>query len=83
MRAADAVIHALEKEGIKYISGFSGGGLAPLWPALRESQTIQAFTTRHERLGVELADGYARATGEVGVSRLEQFVRRRSQDYKD
>ena len=68
MRGGDAVIHALEKEGIKYISGFSGGGLAPLWPALRESQSIKAFATRHERLGVEVADGYARATGQVGVA---------------
>jgi acetolactate synthase I/II/III large subunit len=68
MRGGDAVIHALEKEGISYITGFSGGGLAPLWPALRESQTITAFATRHERLGVEVADGYARATGRVGVA---------------
>lgn len=68
MRGGDAVIHALEKEGVRYISGFSGGGLAPLWPALRESPTIKAFATRHERLGVEVADGYARATGEVGVA---------------
>jgi acetolactate synthase-1/2/3 large subunit len=68
MRGGDAVIHALEKEGISYITGFSGGGLAPLWPALRESKTITAFATRHERLGVEVADGYARATGRVGVA---------------
>ena len=68
MRGGDAVIHALEKEGVSYITGFSGGGLAPLWPALRESKTITAFATRHERLGVEVADGYARATGKVGVA---------------
>ena len=68
MRGGDAVIHALEKEGIRYISGFSGGGLAPLWPALRESPTITAFATRHERLGVEIADGYSRATAQVGVA---------------
>lgn len=68
MRGGDAVIQALEKEGVSYITGFSGGGLAPLWPALRESKTITAFATRHERLGVEVADGYARATGKVGVA---------------
>jgi acetolactate synthase I/II/III large subunit len=68
MRGGDAVIRALEKEGVSYITGFSGGGLAPLWPALRESTTITAFATRHERLGVEVADGYARATGKVGVA---------------
>ena len=68
MQGSDAVIHALEKEGISYISGFSGGGLAPLWRPIRESSTITAFATRHERLGVEIADGYSRATGKVGVA---------------
>ena len=68
MRGGDAVIHALEKEGVEYISGFAGGGETPLWPALRASQTITVFSARHERLGVEIADGYARATGKVGVA---------------
>ena len=68
MRGSDAVIQALEKEGVSYISGFSGGGLAPLWRPLRESSSIQPFATRHERLGVEIADGYSRATGKVGVA---------------
>jgi acetolactate synthase-1/2/3 large subunit len=58
----------LEKEGVNYITGFSGGGLNPLWPALRTSEVVQAFAARHERLGVEIADGYARATGRVGVA---------------
>ena len=68
MRGAEAVIQALEQEGVKYISGFSGGGLAPLWEPIRNSASITAFATRHERLGVEIADGYARATGTVGVA---------------
>ena len=68
MRGGDAVIHALEKEGVSYISGFSGVGLQPLWPALRASESITAFSTRHERLAVDIADGYARATGKVGVA---------------
>ncbi len=68
MRGGDAVIHALEKEGVEYISGFAGGGEVPLWPALRASQQIKVFSARHERQGVEIADGYARATGKVGVA---------------
>ena len=68
MRGGDAVIRALEQEGVRYISGFAGGGEAPLWPALRASPTIQVFSARHERMGVEIADGYARATGQVGVA---------------
>jgi acetolactate synthase-1/2/3 large subunit len=68
MRGGDAVIRALEKEGVEYISGFLGGGLAPLWEPMRASGKIQAFATRHERIGVEVADGYSRATGKVGVA---------------
>ena len=68
MRAADAIVHALEKEGVEYIAGFQGGGLNPLWTGLRNSETIKVFAARNERLGVEIADGYARATGKVGVA---------------
>ena len=68
MRGGDAIIHALEKEGVEYITGFAGGGETPLWPALRASRSIKVFSARHERLGVEIADGYARATGKVGVA---------------
>ena len=68
MTGGDAVIHALEKEGVEYISGFAGGGEVPMWPALRASETIKVFLARHERQGVEIADGYARATGKVGVA---------------
>src|SRR2546427_4974410 len=68
MRGAEAVVRALEQEGVKYIAGFSGGGLAPLWEPLRIAATIRAFSSRPERLGVEIADGYARATGTVGVA---------------
>jgi len=68
MRAADAIVRALEKEGVEYIAGFQGGGLNPLWTGLRNSETIKVFSARNERLGVEIADGYARATGKVGVA---------------
>jgi acetolactate synthase-1/2/3 large subunit len=68
MRGAQAVIQALEHEGVQYIAGFSGGGLAPLWEPLRTSNSIKVFAARHERLGVEIADGYARATQDVGVA---------------
>ena len=68
MRGADAIVRALEQEGVEYIAGFQGGGLHPLWTGLRNSETIKVFAARNERLGVEIADGYARATGKVGVA---------------
>ena len=67
MRGGEALARALVAEGVEYISGFAGGGEAPLWPGLRASG-IQVFSARHERMGVEIADGYARATGKVGVA---------------
>ena len=68
MRGADAIVRALEQEGVEYIAGFQGGGLNPLWTGLSNSETISVFAARNERLGVEIADGYARATGKVGVA---------------
>ena len=68
MRGGDALVQALEKEGVEYISGFAGGGEVPLWPGLRASTSIKVFSARHERMGVEIADGYARSTGKVGVA---------------
>jgi acetolactate synthase-1/2/3 large subunit len=68
MRGSDAVVHALGREGVSYISGFAGGCLAPLWPALRAQTDVEIFAARHERMGVDIADGYARATGKVGVA---------------
>ena len=68
MKGGDALVRCLELEGVRYITGFAGGGLNVLFPALRTSETIKVFATRHERLGVEVADGYARATGQVGVA---------------
>ena len=43
MRAADAIVRALEKEGVEYIAGFQGGGLNPLWTGLRNSETIKVL----------------------------------------
>ena len=60
MKGGDALVRCLELEGVRYITGFAGGGLNVLFPALRASETIKVFATRHERLGVEVADGYAR-----------------------
>ena len=67
MQGGDALVRCLELEEVKYISGFSGGGLASLYSRLRASETIKVFSTRHERLGVEVADGYARATCQAAV----------------
>ncbi|AIY89503.1 acetolactate synthase large subunit [Geoglobus acetivorans] len=67
MRAADAIIKALEKEGVKHIFGIPGGAIIEVYDALFDSG-IKHILTRHEQAAVHAADGYARASGKVGVA---------------
>jgi acetolactate synthase I/II/III large subunit len=63
---AQAVVHMLEKQGVKYVFGLPGGAAIPLFDALVDS-TITLVLTRHEQGATHMADGYARASGEPGV----------------
>ncbi len=67
MRAADAIVKALEKEGVKHIFGIPGGAIIEVYDALFDSEIMHVLT-RHEQAAVHAADGYARATGRVGVA---------------
>ncbi len=67
MRGADAIVKALEKEGVKHIFGIPGGAIIEVYDALFDSG-IRHILTRHEQAAVHAADGYARATGKVGVA---------------
>ena len=61
---AQALIKCLEKEGIEYIFGYSGGAALPIFDALETVDTrIKFILTRHEQGATHMADGYARATG--------------------
>ncbi|MBW9220386.1 acetolactate synthase large subunit [Methanothermococcus sp. SCGC AD-155-N22] len=66
MRGAEALIKALEYEGVKVIFGYPGGALLPFYDALYDSDLIHILT-RHEQGAAHAADGYARASGKVGV----------------
>lgn len=66
MRAADAFVRALEKEGVEVIFGIPGGAIIEIYDALYDSN-IRHITTRHEQGATHAADGYARASGKVGV----------------
>ena len=63
---AEKLIQCLEREGVEYIFGLSGGAAMPLFDALVDS-SIKLIMTRHEQGAVHMADGYARATGRPGV----------------
>ncbi len=67
MRAADAIVKALEMEGVEHIFGIPGGAIIEVYDALYDSE-INHILTRHEQAAVHAADGYARATGKVGVA---------------
>lgn len=65
---AQALVKSLERHGVEYIWGLSGGAAIPLFDALVTTGTkIKLVLVRHEQGAVHMADGYARATGKPGV----------------
>ncbi|MGR3309751.1 MAG: biosynthetic-type acetolactate synthase large subunit [Candidatus Brocadiales bacterium] len=61
------LIDTLLYEGVKFVFGIPGGVVLPLFDAIYDSQ-LKVILTRHEQAAGHAADGYARATGKVGVS---------------
>src|SRR5213082_3493424 len=68
MNPMDVVVKILEDEGVEYVFGVPGAAILPLYKALRKSTRIKNISVRHEEGGTHSADGYARATGKVGIS---------------
>ena len=66
MSGAETLIRCLEREGVEYIFGLSGGAAIPIFDALVDS-SIQLVLVRHEQGATHMADGYARATRRTGV----------------
>ncbi len=62
----EVIVRCLEREGVEYIFGLSGGAALPIFDALADSK-IKLILVRHEQGGTHMADGYARATGRPGV----------------
>jgi acetolactate synthase-1/2/3 large subunit len=68
VEGAQALVKCLEKQGVEYIFGLSGGSAIPIFDALVTTGTkIQLILVRHEQGATHMADGYARATGKPGV----------------
>ncbi len=68
MNPMDVVVKILEDEGVDYVFGVPGAAILPLYQALKKSERINNLSVRHEEGGTHAADGYARATGKVGIS---------------
>jgi acetolactate synthase-1/2/3 large subunit len=63
----EKIIQCLEREGVDYVFGLSGGAVIPIFDALVGSK-IQLVLVRHEQGATHMADGYARSTGRPGVA---------------
>src|SRR3569832_1250563 len=68
LRGAEILIKALQAEGVKYVWGYPGGAVLHIYDAFYKQDTIQHILVRQEQAAVHAADGYARATGDVGVA---------------
>ena len=64
---AQILVDALQNEGVEIIFGFPGGQVIPIFDALYDVKTPKVLLVRHEQAAAHAADGYARATGHVGV----------------
>ncbi len=67
MRAADALCEALKAEGVEHVFGIPGGASLPLYDALYDAD-FEHVQVRHEQCAGHAAEGYAKASGRVGVA---------------
>jgi len=67
LTGAQAILECLKKEGVKIIFGYPGGAVLPFYDALYYEKDIKHILVRHEQGAAHAADGFARATGQVGV----------------
>ena len=68
MSGAQAVVHSLIAEGVDLIFGYPGGAIMPVYDALYDYENeLNHVLVRHEQGATHAAQGYARASGKVGV----------------
>ena len=67
LNGAQILLECLKKEGVDVIFGYPGGAIIDIYDALPKSE-IKHILVRHEQGAVHMADGYARASGKVGVA---------------
>ena len=68
LNGAEIVIECLKEQGVDTVFGYPGGAILNVYDALYEhSNEIRHILTSHEQGAAHAADGYARATGRVGV----------------
>lgn len=68
LRGGEILIRALQLENVKYLWGYPGGAVLHIYDAIFKQDKVEHILVRHEQGAVHAADGYARATGEVGCA---------------
>src|SRR3954465_1021817 len=68
MNGADAILRSLEAEGVELMFGIPGGAIMPTYDAMARGTTVRHVLARHEQGAGHMAEGYARASGKVGVA---------------
>ncbi|AZG36632.1 MULTISPECIES: acetolactate synthase 3 large subunit [Shewanella] len=67
LSGANMIVRSLIDEGVSHIFGYPGGSVLDIYDSLHTTSGIEHILVRHEQAAVHMADGYARATGKVGV----------------
>jgi len=68
LNGSEMIVRCLQLEGVKHVWGYPGGAVLYIYDALYKQESIEHVLVRHEQAAVHAADGYARATGDVGVA---------------
>src|SRR5438128_4220315 len=67
LSGAQILCRTLVEEGVQYLFGYPGGAIMPFYHALGDCPELRHIRVRHEEAAAHAADGYARASGRVGV----------------
>ena len=68
LSGGEIVIRALKDAGVKHVWGYPGGAALHIYDALYRQEDVEHLLVRHEQAAVHAADGFSRATGEVGTA---------------
>lgn len=68
LNGSEMVMHALKNEGVEVVFGYPGGAALNLYDEIYKQDFFKHILVRHEQAAVHAADGYARASGKVGVA---------------
>ena len=82
MRAVDAIMECLKAEGVEHVFGIPGGANLPTYDALYDAG-VRHIQCRHEQGAGHAAEGYAKASGRVGVALATSGPRRHQPRHAD